>query len=275
MRIDLQVRDVDYNKTVLAWNVEIDAKENINLFGYIVEISESPNGPYIPLFSQPIYHAYGYVDRETQRGMVDQRLYYRIKAIYVTGKEFYSDPITLFDEHPNYLSRAISRYESLLLRRYNGQEALHFARRKFGPRCSNCYSDIDRKVIKSKCPYCFGTTYQDGFFAPVKIKINPDPQTKIADRHEYGVNENFNLSGWTSNDVVIEALDIIIFLQKNSERYRVEAVTPTSIKNATVRQILTFTRLPLDSPEQQLLADTESYNLDEFNVFRRDWRQFK
>jgi len=274
MRLDLNIRDVDFNRTVMAWNVEADVDEDINLFGYIIEISESPEGAWTPVFQTPIYNAYGYLDTTTQRGMVDQRLYYRVTAINNNGKQFSSDPICLFDEDQNYISKAIARNESLLLNHLNGQEALLFARKKFGKRCSNCYSDIDRKVTRSKCPICFGTTWEGGFYMPVRIKVNPDVQVKSVNRDETGSHENETLTGWTSNDIIIESLDVLVFLQKNSERYLIQAIVPTAIKNATVRQQLTMNRLRLDAPEQQLLADTEAYTLDEFNVFRREWRQF-
>jgi len=275
MRLDLTCRDVDYNRTVLAWNVEAELNDNINSFGYIIEISESPEGPWTSVNKTPIYNAYGYLDTTTQRGMVDQRLYYRVTAIGPSGKQFSSQPICLFDEEQNYLTKYIARQERLLLNRYNGQEALLFARKKFGTRCHVCYSDIDRKITRSKCPVCFGTTYEGGYYMPVRIRVNVDVQAKSVNRDETGAHENEGLTGWTSNEIIIESLDVLVFMQKNSERYLVQTVVPTSIKNATVRQMLTLNRLRLDDPAQQLLADTEAYTLDEFNVFRREWRQFR
>ena len=95
MRIDLSIRDINYAKTVLYWTVEKDINEDVNKFNYIVQISESPNGPWQDLFTPGIY-AFGYIDTTTQRGMIDQRIYYRIQAINeIDGSKFYSSSVSL------------------------------------------------------------------------------------------------------------------------------------------------------------------------------------
>lgn len=271
MLINLQLKNVDYDKTILYWNVETEINENLHSFLYSVELSESSNGPWTALFEDPI-HAYGFVDKMTQRGMVNQRIYYRIKAINIAdGSESYSEPICVSEEETNYLTQFISKQENLQLRRYNGQECLHFSRKKFGDRCKECYDKVARKCIKPNCSLCFGTTYQSGYFYPTKIYVNLDPQAKVIDKHENGVSENYSLGGWTSNEAIIEADDLLIFLKKPSQRCIVSQVTPTSLNGATVRQILGLTELKADHPTQKIKVDIEAYSLDEFNVFRREW----
>lgn len=271
MLIRLECRNIDYSQTVLFWSVEPDLKERINEYGYIVQISESNQGPWTDLYTDPIY-AFGYIDKQTQRGMVDQRVYYRIKAIDFVGKEQYSDSICLFNEESNYITDYISEIEQLMLRRYNGQDCLHYARKKFGERCPHCYDIVERKIIKPKCRYCLGTSYTGGYFAPIKIQINSDPKIKGIDKTEYGVNEANVLTGWASNKSIIESDDVIIFLNKPSERYKINTIIPTSINGAVIRQILTMTQVKGDDPIHLLKVNVDAYTLDEFNIFRRDWK---
>jgi hypothetical protein len=131
---------------------------------------------------------------------------------------------------------------------------------------------VERKSIKPKCPFCYGTTYEGGFFTPTRILINVDPKAKVADRNEYGVLENFAHSGWTSNRVIIEELDMVVSLDKSSIRYLVNQVIPTGIHGSVTRQQLNLTQLKVDSPYQLLSVDVEAYPIYELNVFRRDWQ---
>jgi hypothetical protein len=272
MQIRLEARNTTYEETIFFWTVEPDIREIVAQFGYILELSESPNGPWTPLFTDPIY-AFGFSDKVTQRGMVDQRLYYRIMGVDLNSHVFYSNLVCLFDEESNYITDYISTQEQLLLRRFNGQECLHFARKKFGDRCPICYDQSLGKTITPKCRACFGTTFNNGYFAPVKIEINTDPKAKQTDKNDYGVTEQTALSGWTSNRVIIESDDIVVFFKKPSERYLIGSVTPTSIAGNTVRQMLSMTQLKADHPAQLLKVDMDAYTLDEFSIFRREWKQ--
>ena len=271
MLIWLESKIATYSETVLYWTIEPEIGDNVSQFGYTVEISESLAGPWTVLYTDPIY-AYGFIDTITQRGMIDQRIYYRVKATDFISNVFYSDPICLDEDASNYLTEYISEQESLMLRRLNGQECLHFARRKFGERCSNCYDKHLNKCILPKCPICFGTTFKGGYFAPVKIYINLDPQPKQIDKGDYTISEALNLTGWTSNKVILEGDDILIFLKKPNKRYMVDIIHPTSLNGNTVRQMLSLTQLKADNPGQLLPIDIDAYTLDEFSIFRREWR---
>ena len=56
MLIRLECRNIDYSQTVLYWAVEPEFKEDVNSYGYIIQISESPNGEWIDLFSNLILY---------------------------------------------------------------------------------------------------------------------------------------------------------------------------------------------------------------------------
>lgn len=272
MKIELEIRNVNYNETVLFWSVEPDFNEQISDIGYIPEISESPiqDGEWISLSKDPIY-AYGFIDKVTQRGMVDQRLYYRIRST----KDSLSNVVCLFDEDQNYVSQYISNNLLLMQRRCGGQEALLYPRKKFGERCPSCYSPLDGKVVRAKCPQCFSTTYKGGYFAPIRINAVKDIQAKSADKTEYGVSENQAFSGWVANNVIVEPGDLLIFLKKTSERYIINQSIPSSVNNATTRQIIHATQVRADSPEQLVPVDADAYTLEDFSIFRREWKRIK
>lgn len=273
MRINLELRDVTAMKTVLYWTAEKDLNENANHFVFIPQISESPAGPWAPLFNDPI-NAYGYIDTITQRGMVDQRVYYRIKGINKDDNSlFYSEPQISINSEKNCLANYIAENEQLLLRRYNGHDMLLFAKRKFGNRCPDCYSEIDRKVIRSKCSTCFGTTWEGGFFYPVMMRLQTDPKTESAQKTPYGKQEQEQLTGWTSNEIIIAQGDLLVNLKNTIQRYEVTHVTPTSLHDSIVKQILVLNILRPDRPEQLLQVNSDDYKTDEFNIFRRSWRQ--
>lgn len=270
MLIKLEVREMTYDATALYWAVEADFNENIFDFGYFVEISESLQGPWSKVNEVPIY-GYGFIDRVTQRGMIDQRIYYRVRGVH-GDREFSSEPICLRDERNNYISMYIAEQEQMMLEYFNGDECIHLARRKFGKRCQHCYDEIQRKTIRAKCPHCYGTTYEGGFFAPVKIYANFDPRAKAIDKNEHGVTENASLTGWTSNLAIIESDDVIIELAKPSERFIVNHVLPTAMHNKIIKQQLTLTQIRGDHPFHLIPVDFSAYPLEELSVFRREWK---
>lgn len=270
MQLFLSIREIDYNKTILYWDTEADLREDMHKFVFMVQISESRLGPWDNLFKDPIY-GFGFVDTMTQRGMADQRLYYRVLAIYVDGTEYVSNLVCLSEENNNYLSNFIAKQEQLVLRRLNGRECLLYPRRKFGNRCKHCYSVADAKCIKAKCKFCFGTTYEGGYFAPIKIYVNFDMNNKAADKNEYGVSENLITGGWTSTESIIESLDILVELKNPDSRFIIGGLSTTSVKDAVVKQILQLTQVMADRVEQLLPFVGDAFTMDEFNVFRREW----
>lgn len=274
MLIRFNLRNIDYKSISFYWTIDAEYKEHTSIFGYIVQISESPNGPWDSLYSDPIY-AFGYVDRNIQRGMVDQRLYFRVIAVAPNGLQHESNSVCLGTNESNYLSDYIAEMHRIGLSRLNGYEALHYARRKFGPRCPECYDPIQRKSIKAKCPVCFGTTYKDGYFAPVKIYVGADPQAKVIQKTEYGVQEQTTFNGYTSNDAVIESDDVIIFLEQPGERYIVDQVVPSGLHWSITKQILAMTRAKNDNPIQMLPLDLDAYDLNQYSIFRRDWKTLR
>lgn len=270
MLIKLECRNVSYQCVIFFWSIEPEVNERIYEFGYIVEVTESLEGPWIPLYDTPIY-AFGYADYKTQRGMSDQRLHYRVRSINQQGVEYISNSVCLFSEEMDRISSYIAEQHNFMLRRFEGYDFLHYARKKFGERCPHCYDEIARKSIRSKCPMCYGTTYKNGYFAPVKILVKLNPTNKGTEKNDYGVNEQLTSTGWVSNEAIVEADDILVSLEKPLERYSILSIVPTGLHNSVTRQEISMSQLKMDHPAQMLSVDPDAYTLREFSIFRRDW----
>lgn len=270
MLLNLKIKNINYDKTVLYWEVQPDAGEYLQSFGYNVQFSESKEGPWEDCLESPI-NAYGFVDNQARLGATSHRLYYRIKAInFANGSEFFSEPVCITEEQQNTLADFIAKQEQLYLKKCN-HPFLVFPRKKFGKRCTKCYDANLRKSIRENCPACYGTTYENGYFYPIKIYLGLDPSPKIIDKNELGTTENYTVTGWASNEAIIEPDDLLVALNTQGERYIVQQVLPTALHGATVRQILTMTHLRTDHPVYRLPIDIDAYTIDEFNIFRREW----
>lgn len=271
MQIRLSLQTSDIQKIILTWNIELQAGEIIDNFAYNIQISASKNGDWLNVNQSPIYNAYGYIDDQTQRGFMNNGFYYRIQAQSIDGTKFYYSNLVHVDEsETNYIANFISKQEQRALRRLNGQKALLFSRKKFGPRCS-CYDVVMKKRIVQNCPDCFNTTFEGGYFQPYLIWVNRDVRQISIDNTENAVIENPLLSAWTSNDAIIEPNDVIVFLNTKNERFVVGPVNPTKFQGCTVRQILQLIQRPLDSEIYTLPFNEDDYKMEEYNVFRRSW----
>lgn len=102
--------------------------------------------------------------------------------------------------------------------------------------------------------------------------MNKDPQVKTIDKDAHGVTEAKVATFVTSNEVILEADDLLVALKKTDQRYLVTQIVPVSLHDRTTSQRIATEQLKLDNPAQLVPVDLNAYTLEEFNIFRRDWK---
>lgn len=83
---------------------------------------------------------------------------------------YYSNPVPcdgLLSKRDWINAREIIRKESLRHRVLTSPEGLLLKARRYGPRCATCTDARTEGVTDSNCPDCYGTGYENGYFAPL------------------------------------------------------------------------------------------------------------
>lgn len=258
----------------IQWDIQEPTESGV----YIVDIERagSPNGPYEMLASAQ-KNTFHFLDDLTQNKPspdpgVDEEganlfslqrdIYYKITVTPPSGKvnAFQSAPTPIelnLDKRTRLLKRKILHDESIAFKHLNGIRLMVLKRKHWGDRCTECYDALTREVLKEHCTVCFGTSFEDGFWAPVEIlgRIAPAPtQTQIAPHGKVEV----KTTRITILDYPhIQEGDIIVDLRSN-DRYYVQLVTTTELKKVVVHQVANISLLPRSSVEYEVPIDPDT-----------------
>ena len=269
MKITLKTRGLGLDGVQFLWDVDLAHDEVLSLARFFVEVSESNSGPWIAVNTDPIINAFGYIDRKAYRGGVAKRICYRVRAINAANDEEFASNVAVLGEQPiSGIGRMIAKNQRLLLQRLIGDRTLHYARKHFGKRCE-CYDEVMKKQIISPCRKCYNTTFVGGYYCPNLIYISRGPTNRTAEPTQFGSQENTMTESWTSNYAPVDVEDLLI--TSNEQRYIVKRVQATSVQNATIKQALALQRVKPNDPEMMVPAFSAPVNLEDADVFRRDW----
>lgn len=148
------------------------------------------------------------------------------------------------------LKRKILRDESVALK-FNGIEFAVLKRKHWGLRCKACFDLLTKKVTNSKCPVCYGTGFDGGYFSPVRIKGRigvSNVQTQMTPQGNADLNKRRLI---TLDYPVIDVYDILVDIRQN-RRYLVEAAHGTELKTSVVHQDITLSEVARDSVEYRI-----------------------
>jgi hypothetical protein len=122
-------------------------------------------------------------------------------------------------------AREIVRRELLRHRVYSSPEGLLLKARRYGPKCTSCTDEFTDEVSDSNCEECFGTGYQNGYFAPLPafyadLSENPTREHRTP---QTGMEKKDVISGRFIGDPQMAAYDV--WVNKHSdERYYIHTL---------------------------------------------------
>ena len=172
----------------ISWEVNDPSQD----FEFFVDKSGSPEGPFEQVNNISIVHAYGYIDRTFNSESVNRQIYYRVRGVN-SKEEIISKVEKLNEAHSNYMGIAIARNKRVVLERLAGSKSYIFIRKSFGKKCEHCYDKARQKVIGSDCIYCYGTTFDGGYFAPILTYLYIDVEQKANSKSDLQNIENLRI----------------------------------------------------------------------------------
>ena len=159
----------------------------------------------------------------------------------------------MMNRHDWNIYREMLRREALELNKYTGDPGALLRRIVYGTPCTNCIDETLNDPASTECENCLGTGFEDGYYVPVFSKINWSDQPSAP-------NNTTLETGGPSEIRVVEAIfpahpsvkfkDVYVDLA-TKQRYEIQSAITDEYRGATIRQVVTMSRLPISDPVYQ------------------------
>lgn len=163
------------------------------------------------------------------------------------------------------MHRKVARDWYLLMSKFNGVPVLIYKRKHWGTRCPTCYDPVTKSVMIEHCTDCFGTSWQGGYYTPLKTyaKYEP-PQDNNIETDQAGLVQTTNQLITVLGYPTVEKGDII-FEMKERKMYEVIEKTETQMRRDAVHQTLQTSDLARDNIHYQI--NKSNYVEFDFELF--------
>ncbi len=254
----------------LQWDIEPEESGD-----HVVDVyrAGAPNGPWQPVVSS-LLNAYHTLDNkfnlppatnpsDAHYGLnlfsLSRDVYYMVTVTPPSGtaNAFSSAAVSVepgLDIRTRLFKRKILRDEATAFRRLNGIPIAVLKRRHWGPLCPECYDPVTRESTREHCPICFGTTFVDGYWAPVYIRGRKSTSPVQSQITAQGVNDQKVVTFVILDMPGVEFQDVLIDL-RTGNRFEVQIVSGTELKGVTVHQSITASELSRSSIEYAVKVD--------------------
>lgn len=239
-------------------------------------------------------------DDEINQLTLDKEIYYRLIGRDERGHETKSDPVdnrnnTVYDvntetgvgyrvdqerntpnpetdlDAPREVSERVHRVDRAVLRRYftdlrqfTGVEFYVLKRKHFGKRCSHCYEATSGVVLDADCDACYGTSWEGGYFPAIetyaKYKESAVQSGNTSRGKEGNQQAQINMLSFPrveEDDILVEA--------DSDDRYKVRNVRNKQIRQRTIKQKITASKLGRTNVAYDVPVDTTSIGIPHDN----------
>lgn len=196
--------------------------------------SNSPAGPWDPIATVS-GGRFVFYDNEVISAGTSRTYYYVVRITSASGQGYRDSRPTRIEHDPDHIAIELVRKKQVFLRVKGGVEMVVYLRKRWGPKCSRCYSKERMESQDENCPDCYGTGYSGGYLNPVTLVglFNP-PEKVIVDagiKIESG-STFFELGNWPT----LDRNDLIIDRRMNI-RYIIDSAKHTTHRGYPISQV--------------------------------------
>lgn len=215
----------------IQWQVR---PEELELADVEVEVrrSGSPVGPMETLGVIDPLTTYLFYDTTAPWRPDEIGLYYQLAAVWKSSGATAALGSVFNDQNP------LPKYALEILRQtriqYQGvnghsgfvaRECTIYKKRNFGSRCRECTDPVTRRVTISGCRVCGGTGYSGGYYNPVNVYCQIDPEQRRLDFTPINKYDDRQTSVRLMNVPILYPGDIVV--EQSEKHWRVVSVDPT------------------------------------------------
>jgi len=216
----------------------------------------TPDGTFQEIASGLTSRIFTYHDTEAALHGFTTRYWYAVRATSSINpsEKVISEPKTVeyaLEGHRAKIARKARRDLRVQLEKLNGVPLLVIKKKRFGPRCPECYNLATGESVFSNCNTCFGTTYEGGYHEPIKVYGKLDPVVIQPTLGTSGISESA-VTGLTIVDYPeVDNEDVIVELRTN-RRFKVLRRMVTESSRVLVHQDLQVSELSRSAVEYNI-----------------------
>lgn len=229
-------------RILIKWCLEPTVQNLKNLF-FFIDRSESENLLDFKQITGPIkYNALAeYLDFNAKLEDFDKFYNYQIRAVEynLAGdtplQTFASEQFTWAPDLDLTASYIIEEH-LFLFKDVIGAPTLIYKKMTEGPRCTECWDSVLKRVTKSNCITCKGTGFIKGYYEPVEAWMDMNPDPKAVSISEWGIRQQGQTDILFTDYPSIMIDDVIVELE-NNRYWRVSNARETEKNRATILQM--------------------------------------
>ena len=139
--------------------------------------------------------------------------------------------------------------------------------RTSGEKCPNCTNGVTSISNNSECPYCYGTGYLGGYYAPFHFNMVEISPTQLMEKHESDNVTTLNISDNRYEGRALGVpeilLDDIIVDLSTSQRFRVQGSQVISqLRRVPIARKLDLILLPWSNPAYKIPIGNDDYDAE-------------
>jgi len=246
---------------------------------FLVERSENPTGPWTAVSNGYVRNIVGFFDPLPMQHIM-RHWYYRVTLIGQGSCAFISVPqatltsLNVLDDRLKGEILTMRNDLRLLLEIDSGSTVVVFKRRTHGVECRNCRSNVLNLVLNPHCDVCFGTGFEEGFYAPIYTRelFNDPPVQEGVDIEGESEIRSYQLQ---MLDFPLLAVDDLIFEKNTGAVYEVKNAVTTKRGRVVVHQEPNVSELERSNRFYKLVNNILSTQLgNEIFIFSEDFKRY-
>jgi len=223
-------------RVLIRWELEPTAQDLKNLKFY-VDRTLSPN-EWEQLNAEGLsaFGLYEYVDYSALITDMHKMYYYRVRAVEEapdgTALQTFASKENTWDGDLDLVSLYITEEVLFAHRWVYGVPAMVFKKKADGGYCPNCWDPVLKRITRSSCTTCFGTGKIGGYYPPIDVWMNFEPDPKTEEVTEIKLRQTSRTMAQMTNYPILTPDDMIVELKPN-RYWKIVSVQYTE-KNRTI-----------------------------------------
>jgi hypothetical protein len=233
-KFKVKVTTADSTKNFIEWEGRGDSQ--LLSSNILIEVSESPKGPFTRLDSVPFTNS-NYIDNTFPKQLTKWATFYYKVTIRLNKKFIQSIIEPLHNDDDLVLKEMRRRVDISFDKRYGGQAIKIYKVKSFGIRCM-CYDTIMRKSRYSNCKNCGGTTFVNGILNPIETSASISPIGKAFQQTDIGNFEDSHRQLSIGHFPLLKPGDLVY--SNKGMLYNVVQVQPVEYHGSIFKQVCTI-----------------------------------
>ena len=207
------------SRVLVRWELE-PTGQNLSKLKFYVDRAESPS-----VFNQlntdglSAYGLYEYVDQTGNLVDLNKIYYYRVRAVEMSPEgvplQTFTSAITTWDGDLDYVGLYINEEHYFKFRWVTGVPAMVYKKKHDGVYCPECWDKILKRTTKSNCHTCYGTGKLGGFYDPIEVWMEFEPDPKAEQVADWGLKQTSQTDILAVAYPLLTPDDLIVELKPN------------------------------------------------------------